>query len=356
MDTACTKRILMISRKHPPSIGGMQIYSKELISRISDRFDTDTIILGRGQWNLLWFMPYAFLKSLVLISIRKHDILYLCDGLLSPLGRVIKFLTGVKVIVTVHGLDVTYGRFLYQWIVPASIARLDKVICVSGNTRDECIKRGVREEICTVINNAVVIEDYRMDISRQEAIEELTKCIGGFIGGKKILITVGRLIKRKGVDWFTVNVMPRLDDDYIYLVAGSGPEEKDILDMIDKYSMTNRVKLLGKVSHDTLKLLYNAAHVMVLPNQKINDDPEGFGIVALESASCGLPVIANAVDGITEAVLEGRTGWLIDYNDIGSFVEKIKDPALENVVVRENSETFSWDNAIELYQKEINGF
>lgn len=346
-------RILILSRKYPPSIGGMQAYTWNFVRNMENLCQVDKIVLGGEQINLVWFIPYLFIKSATMIAARKYDLVYICDGLLAPVGLILKKLFGVKTAVTVHGLDITYGNPLYQKIVPSSIAKLDKVICVSGNTLEECIKKGIPRQKCRVITNGVEGGELKVDLSDEERIKRLEKVVGERVEGKKILITVGRLIKRKGVGWFTSNVMPQLDDKHLYLIAGEGSEKDNIARVIEENDMSGRVKLLGKVSYDALKLLYNSADAMVIPNQRIAQDAEGFGIVAIEAASCGVPVIANSIDGLKEAVLDGRTGWLVEYNDIKQFKDRIQNPRLERTSVREASEVFLWSNIIKEYQEVI---
>lgn len=347
------RKILIISRKYPPSVGGMQAYAKNFIRHMERIYHVDKILLKGGQANLIWFLPYAFVKAIVLMLKNSYDVVYLCDGLLAPVGVMLKKIFRAKTAVTVHGLDVTYNGFLYQRVVPEAIKALDKVVCVSGNTMTECVKRGIKKEKCVVITNGIEPDEYNLETPPEECGRKLAGSLGGGLDGKKILVTVGRLIKRKGIDWFMANVMPRLGDEFVYLVAGDGPEDRHIMKVRNECGLGDRVRLLGRVSHETLKLLYNSAHAMVLPNQKIKHDPEGFGIVALEAASCGLPVIAGSVDGVSEAVLNGKTGWLIEDNDAGMFAEKIKVPGLIPRGIKKASEIFSWDNIIRQYQREI---
>lgn len=347
------KKVLIISRKYPPSIGGMQAYARDFINRMEKRYDVSRIVMGLGQINLIWFIPYMLIKSSILLARGKYDLIWLCDGLLAPAGVFFKGVFKVKVAVTVHGLDMTYNRFFYQSLVPKAIAALDKVICVSASTMDECVKRGVPANKCKVITNGIEAKPSAPEISWDRLCEETEKAFGDDVRGKKVLITVGRLIKRKGVAWFTRNVMPKLSDEHVYLVAGDGPERENIEGTIESEGMAGRVKLLGKISDEHLRLLYRAAHAMVIPNQKIGDDTEGFGIVAIEAASFGIPVIANSLEGLKQAVLEGRTGWLVDYNDVGQFTERINDIGLHTADIIAGSKIFSWDKVIEEYKKVI---
>ena len=348
------KRVLILSRKYPPSTGGMQVYAKDFIKRMEDIYDVDKIVLGRGQINLIWFLPFLFIKGSILLATGKCDVVWLCDGLLAPMGIIFRKLFGVKVGITVHGLDITYANPLYQSMIPGSISGLDKVVCVSRNTLEECLKRGISEKKCVVITNGIEDKKFKSDITKGELTRSLELSFGEGLGNKKILVTVGRLIKRKGVRWFAENVMPRLSQDHVYLVAGEGPEKEEIIKTLEEKKLNGRVKVLGRISDAKLKLLYNSAYAMVIPNQKIGNDPEGFGIVAIEAASCGLPSVANAIDGLNEAIINGKTGWLVEYNNVDQFVDKIRNTSLDAESVQRESNIFSWKNIIGQYQKVIN--
>ena len=134
------------------------------------------------------------------------------------------------------------------------------------------------------------------------------------LGSKKILLSVGRLIERKGFHWFVDEVIPPLIEDYkdfIYVIAGAGPMQKYIEDIIHKKNLYNWVILLGKIDDELLGLLYNISDIFIMPNIPVEGDIEGFGVVALEASSCKLPVIASNLEGIRDALLDGEIGDLI---------------------------------------------
>lgn len=347
------KRILFISRKYPPSIGGMQTYVKNLLINLEKMYDVDAILLRKNQWHLLWFLPYALIKSVFLSTKKQYDIFYMGDALLAPLGLLLKKLFNGKVIVTVHGLDITYANPVYQKLVPNAVSGFDKVICVSRNTMEECKKRGVPSSVCVFIPNGMDPDEHYLGISREECVKRLEDALNMNLNNKIILLTTGRLVMRKGVDWFVENVFLRLGNDFIYLICGKGPLKNRVGDIIKRHNLQGRVILLNEVGGGILKLIYNCADVFVMPNQRVKGDIEGFGIVAIESAGCGTPVVANNVDGLSEAVLNGKTGWLVEDNDVQKFLEKIENPGLDRSMVRQEAMVFSWHNIIEKYKSII---
>jgi glycosyltransferase involved in cell wall biosynthesis len=341
-------KLLFITRKYPPSVGGMEKVSFDLSNELSKKVPTKIIAWGGSQKWLPWFITKAFFQSVYYIPRYKITNVHLGDGLLAPLGLLLKFITGVKTTVTVHGLDITFKNKIYQAVIPPALGRLNKVICVSEATQKECIKRGIPKSKTTIIPWGVYPNEFKVIATR----EDLEKLVGMDLKDKKVLITVGRLVKRKGVAWFVKNVMPILGQNYIYLVVGTGPELDDIKEEISANDLEKRVKLLGKVSDNNLKILYNTADVFVMPNIPIKGDIEGFGIVAVEASSAGLPIVAAELEGIKDAVLPKRTGLFFEPNDSYSSVNAILNVPKDRKFITENtSNNFTWDKVTNKYLK-----
>ena len=142
-----------------------------------------------------------------------------------------------------------------------------------------------------------------------------------------ILLTVGRLVPRKGVRWLVTEVLPRLAErraDWIYLVVGEGPERQAIAEAARRdQRVAQRVHLLGQISDDELRTAYAAADLFVMPNVPVPGDSEGFGIVHLEARAAGLPVVAADIEGISESFISGEDGWLVPAGDAAAFVDAI---------------------------------
>jgi glycosyltransferase involved in cell wall biosynthesis len=90
-------------------------------------------------------------------------------------------------------------------------------------------------------------------------------------------------------------------------------------------------------------MLYNASDIFIMPNMTVPGDMEGFGIVALEAGSCGLPVIASNIEGIQDAVIDGKTGYLVREGDVEGFLRGIRDMNLKKADVRrEVASRYNW--------------
>jgi phosphatidyl-myo-inositol dimannoside synthase len=311
--------ILIITRNYPPQTGGLENYSFNLVRELRRLMPVRVIALNKSKAHLIWFLPMSFLKGLMAIYGRSIRRVHLCDGFLATLGLLLKILSNARVSVSVHGLDITFPNRVYQRVIPYCLARLDENVCVSRATRDECICRGVPAQRCSVIPNGVNIEEIYLPVDRNRLLRQIESVLRRPLGNRKILLTVGRLVKRKGISWFVENVMPQVGEEYIYVVVGSGPELPAINKLISAYRLTDKVVVAGRQPDHIRNRLLNVAEAFIMPNIAIPGDVEGFGIAALEAGACGLPVIASDLQGIRDAVIDGVTGYLVRERDAKAF-------------------------------------
>jgi glycosyltransferase involved in cell wall biosynthesis len=335
--------ILFVTRKFPPSVGGMQKVAFDLYKSLSEISHVELISYGGPQILLPFVLIYLSVRSFFVLLFENIDVIYLQDGLLSPLGCILKIF-GKPTVVTVHGLDITYQNAIYKTIIPKCMKRLDKIICISEATKNECLKRGIPEGKIEIIPNGINPDEYyspaisKKDLKNKIRAEKDIKIDS--LENKNLLLTVGRLVERKGVHWFVDNVMPGLveeDSDIIYLVAGAGPYRNIIREYIEMHNLHRNVFLLGRVSNELLKYLYNASDIMVMPNISVEGDMEGFGIVALEASSCGTPVVASDLEGIRDAIKNERNGILVIPEDYMKFKFEIYE-ILSNKNLKEKME------------------
>lgn len=316
-------KILFITRKFPPSIGGMQKFSYDLYQSLAKKEKLRLIAWGKSQKWLPVILPLICIKSVYQCFKFKPDLVLLADGVLSPLGMILKKLFRVKVAITILGKDIIYKNLLYQKLIPCSIRYLDKIVCVSNSTLKECNARGVPYNKCMLIPIGIQPNEYHSNKTKSESRKKLSSVIQLDLSNKFILLTVGRLVKRKGHSWFIQNVMPLLLSNVVYLIAGDGPEKSSIKELIREKKLTDKVFLLGEVSNEQKNILYQAADLLVMPNIKVGGDIEGFGIVAIEASSNGLPVVASNIEGLKDAIINGENGFLVNSENPKAFTEKI---------------------------------
>jgi glycosyltransferase involved in cell wall biosynthesis len=359
--------ILLITRKFPPSTGGMEKAAYELYRHLSQITEVKLAKWGGSNRWLPVVLPYLFFKALWILLFNKVSVIYLQDGLLAPLGYLLK-VSKKPVVTTIHGLDITYKNRFYQLLTPKCVKRLDKVICISNAAKEECLKRSIPEEKIVVIPVGVSDEFYMNleCVDRHRLREKVSVRLGFNLNNKKILLSVGRLTERKGFHWFVENVLSKIiegNKDCIYLIAGKGVYQGKIREATERRSLKNHVFMLGQVDSEMLRYLYNVADVYVMPNVRVKGDIEGFGLVALEAASCGLPVVASKLEGIEDAIKNGENGFLVDYNDIRGFVDTItkllaNDEEREKLGKRAREfslENYHWGKIARRYLEELSG-
>ncbi|HPM42216.1 MAG TPA: glycosyltransferase family 4 protein [Candidatus Omnitrophota bacterium] len=315
-------KILFISRAYPPSAGGIENQNYKLSIWLSRSAQTTVIVNKLGKIFLPVFIPYSFIRSLILQAIVKYDVIILGDGVLSVLGWALKLFMRTPVICIVHGLDITYKGPLYQRLwVGVFLKKVDKLMAVSNATIKAGTERGIAPDKFVFIPNGVDSGDFDGIYGKKE----LAAIIGDGPAGKKVLLSLGRLIKRKGVSWFIRNVMQKLDEGTVYVIAGSGPDEKEIRRAAADTGLGSRITLLGRISEADKKVLLNTCDIFIQPNIKIDGDMEGFGISVLEAACCGKPVIASKLEGLQDAIKDGINGFFVEPLDQEGFAGRIKE-------------------------------
>lgn len=315
-------KILFISRAYPPIVGGIENQNYELSVWLSKIAEVKTIANTKGKKALPIFLPYALFRALWLM--RKYDVLFLGDGVLSIVGwSVKKCYPNKKVISVIHGLDITYLSDFYQkcW-VKTFIPSLDRLIAVGNETIRAGVARGIAEEKFSFIPNGVDTDKCFVP-NIADPKKELSDILGESMDGKFALLTSGRLAKRKGVAWFIRNVLPKLPENVLYVVAGDGPDKDNILSAIGETGLDARVKRLGYVDDRTRNTLFNTCDLFIQPNIRVEGDMEGFGISVIEAASCRIPVIASRLEGLQDAIKDGKDGFLIEPENADAYASKI---------------------------------
>lgn len=364
-------RILFLSRAYPPVRGGIENHNFFLAKHLGDVADVTTITNGRGKKFLPFFLPYALFRCLWLM--RTHDTLLLGDGVLAPLGALISIVFPRKKFVCIlHGLDITFARkksimgIIYRLVNIPCLRLLDLFIMVGNRTIEEAVKAGVPSSRCVHIPNGMNASSLYRPTTR----DELASVLPFPLENRKTILRIGRFVEHKGVEWFIRNVMPKLPSDTVFIAAGgrvskSAPGDKDSFEScqkaIEDLGVEKRVALIPDAPQETIRILYNAADLYVSPNIRIPGSMEGFGINAIEAAGCGRVVVASDLDGLADAILDGKNGFLIEPGNADAYALKIRS-LLEKDDYRSEFgrlakeftvRHFSWDGIARRYLEEI---
>lgn len=331
-------RVLCVTRASPPVVGGMEQLSFDFTRALAARTPTTVIANRRGKAALPWFLPYAAVR---LRHLAPHqDVVHLGDALLTVLAPFVP--RGLPVAVTVHGLDIRFPHPLYQALLRRFLPRVHLALCISRFVESELRQRF--PQVRTMVMNPCSTLSSRLPKSVATDFGSLHRPSPGQ------LLAVARLVPRKGLAWFVAEVLPRLPDAHLTIV-GDGPERPAIAAAAARAAVSDRVVFAGKLTGDALQTAYRSADLLVMPNIPVPGDAEGFGLVALEAAAAGLPVVAANLEGIPDAVVDGETGVLARPQDADAWVAAVRR-LLENPDERQRlaargpavvRERFSWD-------------
>jgi len=370
--------ILVLTWNYPPRRGGIENLMGSLCEELRKKHavhvttahasdsTADENGIHRAPWpGLLAFAVYALWRGAIILA-RDREIRVVFGGsaLVTPLVLILARVFRRRVVVLTHGLDVVHQNFFYQLLCVRWLKFCDRVVANSHYTASLAEQKGARPERVWVIPPGV-------DLGRFISIAaiEHTKREWG-LEGKRIILFVGRLARRKGVKEFIQGSLPRVVQeipDVCFVIAGGNPTESlthrddvrsEITTVIAEMDLEQHARVLGGVHDDDLVKLYHASDVVILPAIPTEDDVEGFGIVLLEAAAAGKPVVATRVGGIPDAVEDGKSGLLIDaddYNELSrSIIDLVADEkkrwGMGEYARSRVGETFSWEKILERYE------
>jgi len=298
------------------------------------------------------FLLLTLIKGLFLHrSNGSPDIVIGGSGLVAPVVVWLARLSGAKSILLLHGLDIVADSRLYQWFFVPFLRRADLVVCNSRNTARLAVTRGVAEHRIEIVNPGA-------ETPQQTVTHEQAKRILG-LEDKRVLLSVGRLIPRKGLPAYIREAFSKLageNPDIVLLVAGTEPSNalnksgdsvlEEINNAIAEFDLAAQVRLVGHVVDDEIANLYSAADAFVFPLVDTPGDVEGFGMVAIEAASHGTPTVAFDCGGVSDAVVDGENGLLIPPADYARFndatLQFLEQDSRDDA--RQFAAQFSWEN------------
>lgn len=329
-----SKRYLVLTELFLPTKGGTAVWFDQVYRRLGgkgvhvitadvpgaadhDRDHPNSIhrlSLKRIPWlkpeSLMMYLKFLFVALWLAIT-NRFDAIHagraLPEGLIA---WVVARLTFQSVVIYAHGEELTgWGKGNKYKAMCFALRHADQIIANSDFTRDTLIGMGVLQDRIVLIHPGVDTEHFRPGLRFQDLRDNL-----GLQPSAKLILSVGRLSRRKGFDKVICSLpaLVHAGVDAHYAIIGIGEDEAYLRKQTENVGMTARVHQLGHVPMEDLPRWYNACDVFVLANREIAGDTEGFGIVFLEAAACGKPVVAGLAGGTGSAVLEGITGLRID--------------------------------------------
>jgi phosphatidylinositol alpha-1,6-mannosyltransferase len=358
--------VLLVTRNFPPRWGGMEKLNWHIADELGKRCSV-CVVAPVGAANsglpnaievtevrlspLLVFLLEATWKTIRIAWRQKPDIVLAGSGLTAPIAWLAARLFGSRSMAYVHGLDITVPHFIYRNVWLPFVRRMDKVFANSRATATLATNAGIPSDRIEIIHPGVSLPQLDpMARTRFRAAHAL--------GERPILLSVGRLTQRKGILEFVGECMPTIvatHPDCLLLIAGESPKYalhsvnltyENIYDAAKKLVVSDNIKIIKAPSDDELSQIFQAADVHIFPVVSIPNNPEGFGMVAVEAAAHGLPTVAFEVGGIRDSIDHQTSGCLIPSGDYeamnATILQYLNKMPLTAISCRQFARGFQW--------------
>ncbi|MBI4281316.1 glycosyltransferase family 4 protein [Candidatus Uhrbacteria bacterium] len=358
------RRILLFTLEYPPDRGGVARYYGGLVGAMP----AGSVVVLRARLSC-WIWPrWLPLVWRVVWKIYRERVSEVWVGHLLPLGTVVYLLKKLSVVscqlsVFVHGFDLllaeTHPR--KRMIARRILNSADRILTNSEYGKSLVVERGIADSKVVIVypcpTLSCQLSAYRS--GRSVVSTDIRKKYN--LENKKILLTVARLVERKGID-LVIEALKKIKmvetkfrpmSDFVYVIVGDGPERKNYELRIRNYGLP--VLFVGAVPDAELSAWYDACDVFIMTPRKIGPDVEGFGLVYLEANAFGKPVIGSRTGGVPEAVLDGETGLLVDEGDVDGIAPAIARLFSDDVLRKKFGEQgrarvekeFQWEKQVE---------
>ncbi|OGY42412.1 MAG: hypothetical protein A2Y82_04700 [Candidatus Buchananbacteria bacterium RBG_13_36_9] len=331
------QKTLLITIDFPPQKGGVATYLSNLCHNLkpgkifvlankqggAEHFDhKQNYKIIRDKLYHQFFWP-AWLRTLRQAKkvIRREKIEQILISHVLPMGY-IALLLKLPFIVSLHGYDVLAAQkngWKKYWLLKI-LNRAKGIIVNSNFTKQEVLKLGISEDKIIIVYPCPNIKPEDLNQTERQAVKtELD------LHGKKVLLSVGRLVERKGFDK-VIEALPegiKQVPNLVYLLVGKGPYKNELEKLALKLKVLDKMTICEDIPDSNLPAFYDLADAFIMPARQLGSDIEGFGIVYLEANLFGKPVIAGKSGGAGEAVIDGQTGLLVNPENVSDIAKAI---------------------------------
>ena len=344
MELAVSNPVLFVTNDFGPRAGGIETFIIGLIQRRpfgqtivytsfqenSERYDADWLTnygvrVIRDRSKILLPTPrVAFhLRNIV----KSEGITTAAFGAAAPLGLLsasIKRAGVRRTVALTHGHEVWWAKVFPFNLLLRRIGSTVDVLTYLGEFTRNAISHGLTvhaQQSMVKIAPGIDVEHFLpTDASA------LRKSLG--LTEKKVIVSVGRLVHRKGQDRL-IEAMPEIlktVSNAHLLLVGEGPHRDHLQKLIQKHRLEGSVTLIGRIDYKDLPSYICVGDVFAMPSRSrlMGLEVEGLGIVYLEASACGLPVLAGNSGGAPDAVVQNETGLVVD----GTNNKEIADAAI----------------------------
>lgn len=314
----------LLTLDYPPEHGGVARYLGGLVEASKGAIDvmvpeTHTCtgpgrVQARRMFRIGWWSWWPMVW--LLRGLKREGYTHVLVSHLLPVGTaawLARRLGGLPYTVIVHGLDVRLALSH-----PRKRALAGRVLLGAERviTNSQSTAKYVREQWPALSHVEVLTPGLapKTDVlTKAEARAQL-----GIAEQERVALTVARLVPRKGID--RAIALMAAEPDWRYVVIGDGADRAR-LESLAHASAPGRVSFLPSCDDQTRDAWLAAADIFLFLARESETDVEGFGIAPLEASQAGLPVLAGRSGGLSEAVLDGETGVLVDPEDASSIRE-----------------------------------
>ena len=338
------KKVLLVTNDLGPRAGGIETFVLGLIeglpkdsliiytsSQKGDKaFDAQLLekfgaVVIRDRAKMLLPTPRITRKAVKIL--KQQQIKNVWFGAAAPLALMAGKLRSAgasNIVALTHGHEVWWAKIpILKSLLKKIIKDVDHLGYLGDFTKGEIAKISNQPQKFLQIAPGIDTEHFAPKIARGDLIEKYR------LDGRRVIVSVGRLVHRKGQDEL-VKAMPKILEqfpDAILLFVGEGPIKQMLFNSAKQLGVLPKVVFAGRVSHHDLPDYICLGEIFAMPvrSRFSGLEVEGLGIVYLEASACGLPVIVGNSGGAVDAVLDKKTGLLVD----GTKSDQIADAICE---------------------------
>lgn len=367
------RKILLITLDFPPLLGGVASYYHNLMLNLhkigfkimvltsphpkGEKFDLKQPykIVRRNLLASYFYPKWLLMFPYILKAIFKFKPDVIWVGQILPVGLPVLILSRLFKIpywVLTHGMDIKLPQKNKRKFKILKIVLKHSKRCIANSqfTKKELEKLAFPSSKISIIYPCPD-QDIKIKEKEVEKIKSHLK-----LRDKKIITSISRLVKRKG-HYFIILALRKVMNQYpnlTYLIIGSGPEEDNLKDLVNKLNIKDKVYFLkAPEPYDIYPYLF-LTDIFILAPYEINGDIEGFGLSFLEANLFKKPVIATRTGGVAEAVIHYHTGILVEPKNIdqlaSALLKLLKDDKLAQKLGHQGfkrvKEEFNWSHQI----------
>jgi phosphatidylinositol alpha-1,6-mannosyltransferase len=332
LERAVSNPVLFVTNDFGPRAGGIETFVIGLIER---RAFGSTIVYTSAQddseeYDQRWKRDFGVTvirdRSKILLPtprvarnlkrvIKQEGIRVAAFGAAAPLGLLSASMksAGVrKTVALTHGHEVWWAKiFPFTFAIRRIGATIDSLTYLGEFTQKAISRSLSKQAVKQMVKIAPGIDVEHF--SPQDS-SELRRELG--LDEKKVIVSVGRLVHRKGQDHLIESmpeILAKVPNAHL-LIVGRGPYLEHLAKLVAVNKVENHVSFIGRVQYAELPRFICAGDVFAMPSRSrfAGLEVEGLGIVYLEASACGLPVVAGNSGGAPDAVVEGITGLVVD--------------------------------------------